>query len=370
MSSNNENIKRIREPRGYDENSLRLDMAERGSAFSEVLWKDYIQNQLTQLDVIAYPDYHQIAALEATIKKKFGVECFSLVADCGSDALIKLAIEALSDQKDTICALAPSFPMYGVYTKMLGRHFSEISDTNFYFKDNDYILMSLDYILETLQKNRPKLFFFSNPSSPFGGYYTKNQISLISECLDEFGGILILDEAYSEFIDVNENLVFDLEEKQQDNILILRTLSKAVGIAGLRLGFLYGSHHKIEKIRSHQLTYPITGPAISFAKYLFNHYTEVEDYIDGTIKTRKAIIEFFHSKNIHYINSHTNSIHFSLSPTDNIDFNASCKKYNVLIKGAAAATPIKIPNSPETHWIRMSLFADLEKTDWFTSTFN
>ena len=117
----------------------------------------------------------------------------------------------------------------------------------------------------------------------------------------------------------------------------------------------------------HQLTFPISGVAISFAEHLIDHYREVEDSILNVKQTRQRIFEAFERLGIDHRRSHTNSIHFRLDPQYRRLFDEANLNYDVLIKGASAATPIEIPTSPMNDWIRMSLVENLDQSDWFKS---
>jgi histidinol-phosphate aminotransferase len=364
------NVERIRVPRGYNQETLRLDMAERGSFFNDDLWTNFKNNHFEQIDILAYPDYGTVSAFEDMIKHHYDIDNFSVIVDCGSDALIKLAIEALSVVGDSIAAITPSFPMYGVYAKLQRRDFQEFGGDANYILNRGYLKLNIEYLLNSIDATKPKILFFSNPSSPFGGYYTSSEITRIAELLDKHSGILVLDEAYIEFCTACNEPEFKLSEYDGDNVIILRTMSKAIGIAGLRVGYAFGPKPIIDILRMHQLTFPISGPSISFTKFLFENYSEVTQYIQSTIESREYILHLFEKNRINYINSHTNSIHFAISSEKMAAFDEQNRKFDVLIKGANAATPIRIPNSDDQFWIRMSLFAGMERTNWFKSAFN
>ncbi|MDA9012532.1 aminotransferase class I/II-fold pyridoxal phosphate-dependent enzyme [Alphaproteobacteria bacterium] len=363
------NIERIRIPRGYNKDTLRLDMAERGSFFDDGLWTNFKDNHLKQLDILAYPDYGVVSAFEDRVKQHFAIYDFPVIVDCGSDALIKLAIEALSVDGDTIAAITPSFPMYGVYSKLQRRNFREFGGDANYTLSHGYLTLNIEYLLDSIDATAPKILFLSNPSSPFGAYYTSTQITMIAEQLNKYSGVLVLDEAYIEFCTACNQPQFNLSKYEGNNVIILRTMSKAIGVAGLRVGYAFGPQKLIDTLRMHQLTFPISGPAISFTQFLFENYSEVTSYIHSTIESREYILQTFEKNGLGYINSHTNSIHFSISPEKRAIFDEQNRKYDVLIKGANAATPIQIPNSENQSWIRMSLFAGMQQTNWFKSVF-
>jgi histidinol-phosphate aminotransferase len=360
-------FERIRNSRSYTSRSLRLDMAERGTNFSTTLWETFVSEKLDQLDILAYPDYATISNLEKRIASKFFSAETDVILDCGSDALIKLMIEALCDQNQKVLTLTPSFPMYGIYTQALKREIYDLSADNLWQLVGEYFHVDMNEILRVIKESNARLFFISNPISPLGGCLKTDEVVRILSALRDTGGYLCLDQAYIDFQSHEDQI--DLEVlKNFENLIILRTFSKGPGLAGLRLGYCAGKHELIAKLRQNQLTFPITGPAIKFCDLLLDNYHEVTDYAEATINTRQTLVKTLQINKQEVINSHTNSIHFRLTSELRDKFNRNVNKFDVKIKmGNNIGTPVRIPNSSKTDWIRMSIFAGFETTEFYQS---
>lgn len=353
-------VSRIRNSRGYNEDTLRLDMAERGCVHFPQEIYDSWKESLTQLDVMAYPDYSTYVELEDVARNQFfpGTNT-KVVFDCGSDALIKLIIESCVDVSEHVICPSPSFPMYSIYAKAMGRNVLEVGHRGAELK------ISLRYIADQIVEGRISggVVFLSNPTSPYGELYSDADISTFVEFLAERNIILVLDQAYREFAAVDN----DVEIGVYENLLRLRTLSKAGGLAGLRIGFAAGPAAIIDQIRKCQLTFPISNPAVKFALALMKQWGEVSRYAELVRTERNIIVTELASRQFSVVNSHTNSIHFRKDELAEFIKNSSesCIT-NVLLKyGSNIGTPVIIPGSDKVDWVRMSIVPSLSKSEFF-----
>ena len=362
------NVTRIRTPRNYNKNSVRLDMAERVENFENTIWERFKNEELSQLSVLAYPDYDEISALETRIAQNFGSETDNCIIDCGSDALIKLMIETFVKDSEVVFSLNPSFPMYHIYARVLGRKSYCLETDNNYEQRDDYLKLDINFLIEEIKSQRPKLVFLSNPYSPLGGYYSQIEVLKIADVMLDFGGILCLDEAYLDFV---SPLAREPNAITGKNILRLRTFSKGWGAAGLRMGYAMAPPELINPLRLSQLTFPITGPSLKFINILLDEKDLVMGNIQKIIESRKSLINFFRDHNIEYLNSHTNSVHFRLDDKKRALFNLAVLDNDVKIRsGNATGTPVRVPNSPEGDWIRMSIQNGIIDTEWFKKVFS
>ena len=347
-------INRIQTPRNYTQNTLRLDMAERGCLFPKNFYKNFINNKLTELDFIAYPDYQRYFNFTNRIKDKFNFSQNSITLESGSDSLIKLVIQCFCPEDELIAVLNPSFPMYNIYGQSLG------SNTLFIdFKNSTHIAVN-DLISQL--NDHVKILFISNPCSPFGNLYTDYEINEIIKFSELRNFIVCLDEAYVEFAPKTTHSKINYSK----NLIRIRTFSKAIGAAGIRLGYAVASEEICQILRGAQLTFPITGPSLAFGEYILDNYDLIDSYIDQTKLTRDFICKTLKELNFDILGSHTNSIHIH-APKDKVTkVQNLIEAENVLVKaGSAIGVPVIIPNDERKTWIRMSVYAGLEKTDFF-----
>lgn len=160
------------------------------------------------------------------IASKFGVESLQVIAANGSDEIIDLIVKAFVDSGDAALILTPSFEMYTRYLTVAGARVIEgiLGAENF----------GLD--IESVIASRAKIKFICSPNNPTGNAFSPSDIRRIAE---ESDSIVVVDEAYIEFAPDQVSSIGMVNEL--DNIIVLRTLSKAYGLAGLRIGYAVGS---------------------------------------------------------------------------------------------------------------------------------
>ena len=169
-----------------------------------------------------YPDPHQ-RALKARIAEIKGIAPESLFIGNGSDEAIDLAFRVFcSPGSSSAVSIAPSYGMYEVAAAMNDVEFRKVQLRPDFSMDTEAMLSAAD--------SGTKLMFICSPNNPTGNSFPLEQIE---EILRRFPGVVVLDEAYIDF-SVRPSLV-PLVGKYP-NLIVLQTLSKAWGMAGLRIG--------------------------------------------------------------------------------------------------------------------------------------
>ena len=126
---------------------------------------------------------------------------------------------------DKIVVTAPDFSMYAFYAELCGAEIVK-------YRKNDANEIDFNELEELIKKENAKLVIFSNPCNPTGRAYPATTVAKFASSVD---CIVISDEAYGEFCEKNIT-VMDLAAKRE-NLIVLKTLSKAFGMASLRVGF-------------------------------------------------------------------------------------------------------------------------------------
>lgn len=163
---------------------------------------------------------------EHKIKEKLGeyikVPKGFVIVGNGEDELIGRIVQFFLGKKDRALSITPSFPIYKHCVNRLGARYLEVP------LKKDFTLNTKQILFMTTPQTR--LLYLCSPNNPTGNQFEIDEIKLL---LEEFPGIVIVDEAYAEYADFS---AVPLLEKF-DNLIILRTFSKAFGLAGLRLGY-------------------------------------------------------------------------------------------------------------------------------------
>lgn len=169
-----------------------------------------------------YPDPHQ-KALKSRISEIKGIAADSLFLGNGSDEAIDLVYRVFCEpgESNTV-SIAPSYGMYEVAAAMNDVEFRKVQLRPDFSMDTKAMLAATD--------SKTRLMFICSPNNPTGNSFPAEQIE---ELLERFGGVIVLDEAYIDF-SVRPSLASLV--KRYPNLIVLQTLSKAWGMAGLRIG--------------------------------------------------------------------------------------------------------------------------------------
>ena len=169
-----------------------------------------------------YPDPHQ-KALKAKIAETKGIDTEHLFLGNGSDEAIDLVYRVFCVPRESnAVSIAPSYGMYEVAAAMNDVEFRKVQLKSDFSMDTDAMLSASD--------SKTRLMFICSPNNPTGNSFPVEQIE---DILERFGGMVVLDEAYIDF-SVRPSLVSLID--RYPNLIVLQTLSKAWGMAGLRIG--------------------------------------------------------------------------------------------------------------------------------------
>lgn len=169
-----------------------------------------------------YPDPHQ-KALKAKVAEIKGISADSLFIGNGSDEAIDLVYRVFCvPGASNAVSIAPSYGMYEVAAAMNDIEFRKVQLRPDFSMDTEAMLSAAD--------SKTRLMFICSPNNPTGNSFPAEQIE---ELLERFGGVVVLDEAYIDF-SVRPSLASLV--KRYPNLIVLQTLSKAWGMAGLRIG--------------------------------------------------------------------------------------------------------------------------------------
>lgn len=176
----------------------------------------------TKIDL--YPEWSSRLLREA-IGARFGFAPECVVCGSGETEVISMVIRAFSKPGDPILMYQPCFPIYHIFAENEGRVPAYVP------MGADFDLVVDDYVAR-LQEVRPRISFITNPHSPSGKLMSQDDVRRICEVAGE--SLVVLDEAYIHFTQTDGGIELT---REFDNLIVLRTFSKAFGLAGLRLGF-------------------------------------------------------------------------------------------------------------------------------------
>jgi len=246
------------------EASVFLDANE--NAFGSPLPHDYNR----------YPDplQHQVKHKLSSIK---GVPAENMFLGNGSDEAIDILYRAFCTPKiDNVILVPPTYGMYEVSANINDVEVRKVNLTADYQLDLDGIAEALD--------THTKLIFVCSPNNPTGNSINPLDIETL---LINFKGIVVVDEAY---INYSKQKSFTYSLPEFPNLVVLQTLSKAWGLAALRLGLAFASKEIIEVFNKIKPPYNINQATQDLVLEALNNYEVVNEWIRETIKERETLV--------------------------------------------------------------------------------
>ena len=221
-----------------------------------------------------YPDPSQ-ARLKRWIAEIKGVDVQNIFVGNGSDEAIDLCFRIFCNPGlDNAIAIAPSYGMYSTCAAVNDVEMREVLL-------NDDFSLPVERLLDAADNNS-KLLFICSPNNPTGNVFPREEIERI---LQEFDGMVVLDEAYIDFAD-EPGMLRSLEN--WPNLIILQTLSKAWGMAGLRAGLAFASNYVMRLFAQVKYPYNINVATLSAVEKLLK--AGVDDRVK-LIKEQRAFME-------------------------------------------------------------------------------
>lgn len=161
------------------------------------------------------------------------------------------------------------------------------------------------YDITSSISDKTSLVILANPNSPTGNSLPSNSIQQIISRAKQFNVPILIDEAYFGFSDTTAEPFL----KDYDNLIIARTFSKAFGLAGLRIGYLYSNESLISKMYKFRPMYEVTSVSLLFADYLLENPGIVTEYIKSTRDGLSYLTGVLDRLGLSYIPTDTNFIH-------------------------------------------------------------
>lgn len=195
---------------------------------------------LAGLDPSRYADPTCVILREA-LSKKLGVVGNRIVIGNGSEEMIAAVCRAVLRPFATVVAMTPGFGLHEIEPRANGAKIVKIPMT----KD---LRFDLEAMTGALRK-KPSIFFISSPSNPVGPALEPDQLSRLIAAVPK-ETLLVFDEAYFEFCDENTPDVLKILADRAISHVVLRTFSKAYGLAGLRVGYAVASDERLAQAMS------------------------------------------------------------------------------------------------------------------------
>jgi len=274
-----EKIKKFSSIGGYKkpdlvEDSVKLDSNE-NYVIPKQFQNDIITSAKKNSDVRQYP-LGRIDDLIKAISKFSKISNSMIGVGNGSDQILDLILSNFASKKTKVLTSNPTFGFFEERCKLYSIPLIAIP-----FSDD----MKLDIDEFTKQSKNADILYLDSPNNPTGFQFPKNELQKL---VKSFKGLVIIDEAYGEFGDYTLSSMV----KTQENLIVVQTLSKSFGLAGLRLGYFIANKKFTEVFMSVlQYPYPLSTITIESGISALEKLNLMQNAVENIKTERKRIIE-------------------------------------------------------------------------------
>ena len=278
--------------------SVKLDANEG----NKDLFKDLIKDIGDDFYLNLYPDDNYTQLKEAIVNY-IGCKIENISVGNGSSELLDLCVKTFVDTNELILSLDPTFSMYSIYAKIVNSRYIGAGE------GNDFTI-NVDDVIKSIKENNPKLTIICNPNNPTGTTIKREDVLRIVKSTDN---VVIVDEAYMEFS--NESVVDEIEN--YDNLIVVKTMSKAFSMAGIRTGYLIANEELVKTIEKVRPPYNLNSISALLATKALKQKDKMLSYVENLKVEREKIYEKLLDMGVKAYKSGANFVFFS-SKVDNL----------------------------------------------------
>ena len=285
-------IKRIRKPDDNFYKFLRLNRAEFGHTFNS---KKKISDN--------YGYYPNINIFINALAKKLKVKTKNLLVGLGAESIIKDILFYFGGKKTSLGFLMPNYFMYNIFTKLYNYKVFNLG-----INPENPNELNIKKLKDFIHKKKIKIFVLVNPSHPFEKNWTLAEIIELLLFCKKKNVLLIIDEVYQ---DLGSRSAKNFINKF-NNLIIISSFSKKLGLPGLRVGYMISSKDIIEKIESYRLAIELPFHSIKIATEYLENNNKSKNIKNEIIKARNYAHKEFKKRNISAFGKFGNSVTFKV----------------------------------------------------------
>lgn len=299
--------------------TLKLDFNERADSQPEWL-------RTFQLDVDALWRYPDRQALEQQITRDMGLAPGSVLLTNGGDESIELLYKNCKLKAESLLVPEPCFSQY--------THNQQVwqNQTTFVPTLAD---LSIDTKALKSQIQAGQWLILTRPNNPTGEYLAAEVLIDLIQTAKARGAWVFLDEAYVEF--ANEDQPIDYAAF--DNLLTLRTFSKAFGLAGARIGYVFGQPAMVERLRQLAMPFNVSRANLQLAQAAWQARDEINGYCQTIANNRARVVRILANNGLTACPSRGNFVLFETNPAQKILFARVMQKLGIQIKTELGGLP-------------------------------
>jgi histidinol-phosphate aminotransferase len=248
--------------------------------------------------LIWYPEAYPVALHEA-LAKHHSVQPSNVLATHGSDMALSYLVQCYLNTSDKVLIVSPSYDNFRALAEQRGSQALVFS-----FEGEG--AFPLEQLIQRIRQDLPRVLYLTNPNNPIGYHLPRSSIAKIVTAAAAVSCLVIVDEAYAEF--APEDAVPLIHDHA--NLILVRTFSKACGLAGLRMGHLIADASIIETVKRVANPKHLTTLAQVAAQTSLEDWSSVQAHISEIIAQRVRFLEFLRAKGFMCHDSHGNFVLF------------------------------------------------------------
>lgn len=275
----------------------RLSANEALPLYSESLAQRYGQGLLEQARLYPDPTAYE---LRRAIASEHGLTGDQVLLDAGADALIHLFLRAFADPGSVVVHTAGTYPTVDYFARSLGLRVCLVGYTLYPAPTAD-----LAALAEIARRRQARVVYLANPDNPTGSVHSGAALQAFARELPE-STLLILDEAYEAFAPAAGNWLMP-------NVVRLRSFSKALGLAGLRVGYAMAAPDMLEIAQAARLHYAVGTLAQAIATQAWEDHAHRQLLVAATGALRSRFFEMATAVGLRHYPSATNFVTLPLA---------------------------------------------------------
>lgn len=265
---------RVGQPDRHLSTDLMLDRNERAAPFDDAVMAA-LAERLSKLRLNLYPE---LEPFYTDLAGWLGVERPQLFVTEGVSGAIKSVLETLAPRGCNVVFPTPTFALYPVYCAMFGLEIRNVGYRPDFTLDLDALKAAID--------DDTAVVFLPNPNVPIEGYLDLDQVADLARLCEARGAILAVDEVYWGFGGDSAVALID----RHPNVLVLRSFSKAFGLAGIRVGYLIGPEPLVDYVSKCRTGYETNSLAAETVRFFLENRRILDDWI-AAVKEGFALVK-------------------------------------------------------------------------------
>ena len=254
---------------------IRLDANESFADLPNFL-TEKINECLKNIDFNRYPDPSAVALTQKfaqylKISENVSLDIDNIAVGNGSDDLLNIIVNLLLSKGDKILIFEPDFSMYAFY--------GDIIEANVIRAQKRAADLKIDWneACDLLKLGDIKLAIFSNPCNPTGQLEDKENVRNFIELAQDNGTVVVLDEVYMSFCEGRESFLTNSEFLKYPNVFIIKSLSKSIGLASIRVGFALSNPTLINAVKTVKSPFNVNAVSQKIAETVLSYPEYLEE---------------------------------------------------------------------------------------------